>query len=173
MEVRKGTTPLRQYVDGGVREYAGLQLAIEAGADEIYVILLNPAGSEPMERPFGSVETILLRTIDILLKDVGEHDLKIPAFYNRMLRFVDATRRRLRESGISEQEIDVILARETEPFFNQKPPHIHLVRPSHPLEGGPGGLAFSPQAMTRMMWQGERDLSLYLATAPSAGGGNV
>lgn len=173
MEVRKGRLPLRQYVDGGIREYAGLQLAIEAGATDIFVILLSTAGAEPAEQPYGDVMSILLRTIDILLRDVGENDLRLPAFYNRILRYLRSVKQRLQASGMSEMDLEELFHRDLDPLFARQVPRIHLVRPSAPLPGGPGGLEFNPLVMREMMQRGEADLSTYLASLGPGSEGNV
>lgn len=67
-------------VDGGVREMVPLDAAIELGADELYVIL---ASSESLPGyPAGRIDdgfpivNIILRSADILLKEIAENDLR-------------------------------------------------------------------------------------------------
>jgi NTE family protein len=174
IEVKKGAIPLRQYVDGGVREYAGLQLAIDAGAEEIYVILLNSAKSQPLERPFGDAFTILKQTIDIFTADVGVNDIRIPAIYNKALRYIDAVKNKMKSAGIKEADIekyfDIPLQN---PFTGKKPLKIHLIRPDDPLGGGPGGLDFDPLHMKGMLAKGRHAISSYMANLPDDGSGNI
>ena len=164
MEIIPGSVPLRQYVDGGVREYAGVQLAIDAGAEEIYVILLSAPGNEAVEMPFGNAMDILKQTVDIFIRDVGENDLKGPWTYNRALRYLAAVRSRLDERGISGATIDHAFDVPGDPFAGKKPLRIHLIRPDSPLGGGPGGLVFDPPEMREMFLRGELALSTYLAS---------
>lgn len=174
IEIKPGSMPTRQYVDGGVREYAGIQLAIDAGAEDIYVILLSAAGNEITEKPFGDAFKILKQSLDIFIRDVGENDLHGPAIYNKALRYIDAVKRKMRSEGISAADIkeyfDVPFH---DPFKGKKPLNIHLIRPDIPLGGGPGGLDFIPGDMSRMFLKGELALSHYLATRPPDGSGNV
>lgn len=67
VEIKKGAVPLRQYVDGGVKEYAGVQLAIDAGADEIYTIVLSPDTKDVKEQPFTDIVSILKTPLIFLL----------------------------------------------------------------------------------------------------------
>ena len=164
IEVIPGSVPLRQYVDGGVREYAGVQLAIDAGAEEIYVILLSAAGNEVLELPFGNAMDILKQTVDIFIRDVGENDLKGPWTYNRALRYLSAVRSRLDERGISGATIDHAFDVPGDPFAGKKPLRIHLIRPDSALGGGPGGLVFDPPEMRAMFLRGELAVSTYLAS---------
>src|SRR5207344_2909858 len=48
-----------QYVDGGVREYAGIQMAIDQGASEIFCILLSPDSSEIVNTKYTSILELL------------------------------------------------------------------------------------------------------------------
>ncbi len=172
--VSEGSSPLRQYVDGGVREYAGLQLAIDAGADEIFVIILSAADDEPNEVPFGKAYEILLQTMDIFITDVGESDLRAPAVYNRALRYIDAVKKKMTDDGLSQAEIDEYFDVPFHDQFNgKKPLKIHLIRPDEGLGGGPGGFDFVPTAMRGMFTKGEHTISSYMAGLPPDGTGNV
>jgi NTE family protein len=174
IEVKKGAVPLRQYVDGGVREYAGLQLAIDAGADEIFVILLNSAKEQPVEKPFGDAFTILKQTIDIFTADVAVNDIRVPAIYNRALRYIRAVTEKMKADGISQADIDNYFDIPLQnPFVGKKPLKIHLIRPDEPLGGGPGGLEFDPIQMKGMLARGKHAISSYMASLPADGDGNV
>ena len=66
-----------QFVDGGVREYAPIRIALDNGATEVYAILLGPElkKKRPKNKEFTSVIEILARTLNLFSDDVGENDL--------------------------------------------------------------------------------------------------
>jgi NTE family protein len=174
IEVKKGSIPLRQYVDGGVREYAGIQLAIDAGAEEIFVVILSASSDEPEEKVFDSSFNILFKTIDIFTTDVGANDLKIPAVYNRALRYIDAVKQKMKKAGVPAATIeDYFTIPFNNPFTGKKALKIHVIRPDSPLGGGPGGLTFDTTEMSRMLARGRLQLSDYMAHLPPDGGGNI
>jgi len=94
IEVAKGALPVRQYVDGGVKEYIGIQLAIDAGADEIYAIVLTPEKIDPVEQTFTDAYTILQTTIDMFTDGVGYNDIRTPALYNEALQYIAAVQKK-------------------------------------------------------------------------------
>ena len=144
IELIPGSRPVRQYVDGGVREYAGVQLAIDAGAEEIFVILLSAEANEIVEKPFGNAFDILKQSLDIFVRDVGENDLRGPAIYNRALRYIDAVKRKLVDQGWSLADVNSLFSVRGDLFSGKKPLKIHVIRPESALGGGPGGLVFDP-----------------------------
>lgn len=79
--IEKGT-----WVDGAIREDTPVGVAIDAGADEIDVVVTSPKGAifPPLDDP--TAIEILLRTIDILADEVMEGDLKMADLYNRLVR---------------------------------------------------------------------------------------
>ncbi|WP_118973489.1 patatin-like phospholipase family protein [Taibaiella koreensis] len=163
IEVIPGAQPLRQYVDGGVREYAGIQLAIEQGADEVFVILLSPEITPPVEKRYTGVPDILMRTIEIFSEDVGDNDLQIPLLYNKALGYMDTVRQNLSAYGIPEDKITALLNVPGSPFSNKRSVNLHLIRPDGYLGGGPGGLTFDPAEMKGMVAKGERTMNQYIA----------
>ena len=174
IEVSLHSSPFRQYVDGGLKEYAGLQLAIDAGAEEIFVILLSAETEESNEAVYGDVMKILERTIDILVTDVGENDLRPPAIYNKALRYIESVKSSMLEDGIAADDIERYFNSPfVNPFEGKKPLKIHLVRPASALGGGPGGLTFNPVVMRSMFKNGETTISHYMASLNEAGDGNV
>lgn len=174
IEVQKGKLPMRQYVDGGVREYAGIQLAIDAGADEIFVILLSPGTETIVEKEFTSAFDILTQSLDIFITDVGENDLKGPAFYNRTLRYLDSVKKKMLAAGVKQADIDNYFNIPlSDPFSGKKALKIHVIRPDGPLGGGPGGLDFIPADMKNMLAKGGQRISNYMASLPPDGSGNV
>ena len=173
VEVREGS-PVRQYVDGGVREYLGVQLAIDAGADEIFAIALAPIQKEDTGIKYNRTFPILQRTMEIFTDDVGYNDIKLPRVYNKALRYIAAVKQKMLAEGLSQDQIDHYF---DVPFYNnfsgKRPIKIHHITPDQSLGGGPGGLEFDPQKMLVMMQKGESKIASYMAGLPSAPDGNV
>jgi len=67
--------PTKQYVDGGLREYAPIQGVIANNVDEIDVILHSPALMPFTPGKFNNLIDILKQTINIFSEDVGVNDL--------------------------------------------------------------------------------------------------
>src|SRR5580765_3478129 len=83
-----------QYVDGGVREYAGIEMAIDAGATEIFTILLSTGVNTIENKVYNGLFSILQKTIDIFIDDVSKNDLVIPQLYNRALVYINAVQKK-------------------------------------------------------------------------------
>lgn len=144
-----------QFVDGGVREYAGLQMAIDNNATEVFLILLSPEISEPDNTEQKSLFSILQRTIDIFSTDVGKHDLVLPAQYNEALIYLAAVKNNMRAAGVSEIDIrNFFNVAGSNPFEDKVPVKIFTFRPNENLGGGPGGLTFNPAEMKGMLAKG-------------------
>jgi len=146
-----------QYVDGGVREYAGIQMAIDNGATEIFTILLSPekeAGGDNEE--LTDLFSILRKTIDIFTDDVGKNDLIIPQQYNEALQYIAAVKKKMIRNGITSDQVKdffTIRGRES-PYEDKVPIKMFVFRPAAPLNGGPGGLSFDPAVMKDMIVKG-------------------
>ncbi len=156
-----------QYVDGGVREYAGIAMAVDAGASEIFTILhasknLAPVAGEQLRQIF----PILERTIAMFITDVGDNDLYVPFQYNEALKYINAVKKKMRASGVAQADIDgyFTVANDDNVFQNKEPLKIHVIQPDKPLGGGPGGLDFNPIEMREMMTSGSLALQAYVAT---------
>ncbi|MBE7172067.1 MAG: patatin-like phospholipase family protein [Williamsia sp.] len=169
IEVKKGSVPLRQYVDGGVRELAGLQLAIDAGAEEIFAILLTPANAPAEEKNFNNTLSILEQTVDIFTQDVGLNDVQLPLAYNRALGYIAAVKNKMLAAGIPPQTIDNYFTVPDNPFSGKKPLKIWIIRPDTALGGGPGGLNFDPAEMKAMLAKGEQKAADFMAHLPPQG----
>ncbi len=148
--------PNFQFVDGGVREYAGVQIAIDNGATEVFTILLSSGLPSVENKEFNNLFDILKTTIDIFTDDVGKNDLIIPQQYNAALQYIDAVKKRMLDIGISQPDIeDCFLIHGMEnPFQGKKPLKLYQFRPSAPLGGGAGGLEFDPLVMKGMLQKG-------------------
>lgn len=155
-----------QYVDGGVRQYAGIEMAIDAGATEIFTILLSSGKDDPVTSSFTDLFSILQQTIAIFTDDVGKNDLIIPQQYNEALNYIDAVRRKMKRQGVSAEDIDSyfhIRGRES-PYEEKVPLRLFTIRPDNPLGGGPGGLVFDPSEMKGMVSSGERAAGSFIAS---------
>jgi NTE family protein len=148
-------TPIRQYVDGGVKEYAPLSAAIENGATEIYVIALSPEREPAQGKRYTNVLDIAGRTLDILVDDVGQNDLASGRFYADATCYVDAVKRRARtELGLSAAQVRRLfdVPGHANPFAGRPAVRLHVVRPTRGLPTD--GLDFDPDVMQRMMRSG-------------------
>jgi NTE family protein len=143
-----------QYVDGGVRQYAGIEMAIDAGATEIFTILLSSGLSDFENTYYGDLFKLLQRTIDIFTTDVSKNDLIIPDQYNKALNYIDAVKRKMINDGISKNDVDRYFTIGENPFDNKVPLKLFTIRPETPLGGGPGGLNFDMVEMQGMLARG-------------------
>ncbi|UOQ68335.1 patatin-like phospholipase family protein [Hymenobacter volaticus] len=164
VEVRKGAVPVRQYVDGGVREATPLQAAIDQGAETIYAITLNPEQTPADNTTKTSAIQVLERTIDLFSEDVGANDYRVAQLYERGNRYVQAIRATLLARGVSQTVINEALASSANPFTGTAVTKIHEIRPKAKLtEGGPGGLTFQPAAMQTMLQKGFEQAKAYFS----------
>jgi predicted acylesterase/phospholipase RssA len=143
-----------QYVDGGVRQYAGIEMAIDAGATEIFTILLSSGLSEVENTHYGDLFKLLQRTIDIFTADVSKNDLIIPNEYNKALNYIDAVKRKMISDGISRDDVNRYFTIGENPFDGKVPLKLFTIRPESPLGGGPGGLNFDMAEMQGMLARG-------------------
>ena len=157
--------PYFQFVDGGVREYAGIQMAIDNGATEIFTILLSPESDEAEKKEYKNLFSILERTISIFTDDVGKNDLIIPKLFNEGLEYIDAVKKKMISKGISENEVaDYFSISGLEsPYENKKPLKLFQFRPKAPLGGGAGGLNFDQVEMKEMIAKGETSANEFIA----------
>ena len=143
-----------QYVDGGVREYAGIEMAIDAGATEIFTILLSTGVNEPENKYYGDLFSLMQRTIDIFMTDVGKNDLIIPNQYNEALQYIDSVKRKMINDGISADNVTRYFTISESPYGDKVPLKLFTIRPDAPLGGGPGGLNFDSAEMKGMIAKG-------------------
>jgi len=143
-----------QYVDGGVRQYAGIEMAIDAGATEIFTILLSTGASEVENNNYGNLFSLIQRTIDIFMTDVGKNDLIIPNQFNEGLQYVDAVKRKMINDGISANDVNRYFDIAGSPYDGKVPLKLFTIRPDAPLGGGPGGLDFDSAEMQGMLAKG-------------------
>lgn len=160
--------PNYQFVDGGVREYVGIQMAIDAGATEIIAIILSPEADPPEEKEYKNLFQLLERTIDMFSEDVGKNDLLFPEQYNEALNYIDTVKTKMKADGIADNKIQQYFSTPggENPFSGKVPLKIHLIRPDDPLGGGPGGLTFDPEEMKNMIAVGKQIFNDFVASLP-------
>ncbi len=160
-----------QYVDGGVREYAGIEMAIQNGATEIVAILLSTEKTAVETKEYKDIYSILEKTISIFTEDVGKNDLIIPSQYNEALKYIESVKRKMRRAGLSNEEVKEYFttSRTPNPFQDKVPLTIHIIRPAQPLGGGAGGLDFVPADMAAMLSKGEEIMEEYIAKLEAEG----
>ncbi len=158
LKVPRELHPHYQFVDGGVREYAGLQMAIDNGATEIFTILLSTGQKVLLDTEFKTIFPILQQTIDIFTEDVGKNDLIIPGQFNEALQYIDAVKNKMKKAGIAEATINEYfkIRGDGNPFENKQPLKLYNFRPDKPLGGGPGGLTFDSVEMKKMIAAGQK-----------------
>lgn len=150
--------PNYQFVDGGVREYAGIQMAIDNDAIEVFTILLSTGQKVLLDTEFKTIFPILQQTIDIFTEDVAKNDLIVPGQYNEALAYIDAVKKKMKKAGIEEAKINEYFkaGKDGNPFENKLPLKLYNFRPDKPLGGGPGGLSFDSDEMKRMIAAGQK-----------------
>jgi NTE family protein len=156
-----------QFVDGGVRQYAGIEMAIDAGAKEIFTILLSSSdASAPENKQYTTLFDLLQKTISIFTTDVGKNDLVIPKQFNEALQYIEAVKNKMVREGISRDDVNryfFIRGREN-PYEDKVPLKLFTIRPNAPLGGGPGGLSFDPAEMKAMITKGKNSGSNFIAS---------
>ena len=162
VEVRLGAVPVRQYVDGGVREATPLQAAVDQGAETIIAITLNPQQTPADNTRKTSAIQILERTTDLFSEDVGANDYRLAQLFQQSNRYVQAVRQALLARGVAPTLIDQAFTQPQNPFANTAVTTLHDIRPAARLdEGGPGGLTFQPAAMQQMLQKGYAQAQAY------------
>ncbi|WP_324672152.1 patatin-like phospholipase family protein [Hymenobacter sp. GOD-10R] len=174
VEVRPGAVPIRQYVDGGVREATPLQAVVDQGAETIIAITLNPYQTPADNTPKTKAIQVLERTIDLFSEDVGANDYRVAELYAQGNQYLQAIRRALLARGVAAGIIEQALAQPSNPFAGTAVTTIHEIRPQTKLEeGGPGGLTFQPAAMQGMLRKGYAQAEAYFTAHPNALGGKT
>ncbi|HMR82588.1 MAG TPA: patatin-like phospholipase family protein [Niabella sp.] len=157
--------PEYQFVDGGVREYAGLGIAIDAGAEEIFTIAHSAKNFVPASGEFSDLFSVLEQTIAMFITDVAANDIYLPRKYNEALTYIQKVKEKMKSAGIPETDIEKYFTVDNIPgsYQNKKPLKIHIIQPEDNLGGGPGGLVFDPIEMKGMVAKGQMALQSYVA----------
>jgi predicted patatin/cPLA2 family phospholipase len=164
IKIHPGEEPVRQYIDAGDREYAGIDIAMTSGAMDIYTLLLTPSIQEPQNREYKDLFSILQETLDIFIADATDKEHILPNLYNEGLRYIDSVKRKMKSRGIPDDMITEWFdtGMPANPYYNRKPVRLHILRPDDALGGGPDGLSFDPAAMQAMLVKGEQKMEAYL-----------
>lgn len=155
VEMPLPASPHAAVVDGGVRQYAPIEVAIAAGADEIWCLVLMPP---PKIRPahtgdFKSIVTVAETTVDMLSQEVADGDIKLSRLYTDSLDYLDGVRDRLRKAiPGSAEEIDRAFDADDNPFRGKKAVKLNIIRPEKMLAGDT--LKFVPAEMMENMLYG-------------------
>lgn len=170
-DIQGAPDQLYQYVDGGLREYIGIEMAIQNGATEIVAILLSADKTPADTKEYSDIYSILEKTISIFTEDVSKNDLIIPTQYNEALKYIDSVKRKMRRAGLTNEEVKEYFttSRTPNPFQDKVPLTIHVIRPDQPLGGGQGGLDFVPADMIVMLNKGEAAIQNYIAKLEAEG----
>lgn len=82
-------TPLsyddKTFYDGGVRNITPLSDAIRLGADEIDVVMCQPKNINRISQDNPKAFDIAKRTLDIMMSEIIENDIKIAKMHNRLI----------------------------------------------------------------------------------------
>ena len=155
VEWRPGAVPVRQYVDGGIRELTPLQAAIDNGAQTIIAITNSPDQIPADDRLITKATAMLERTIDLFSEDVSDNDYRLANLYRQTNVYLERVRAQLRARGVAQAIIDQAFEQTGNPVAGLSIASIIAVRPQIKLtEGGPGGLTFDPVAMKQMFQKG-------------------
>ena len=165
-KVPGNSAPDHQFVDGGVREYAGVEMAIDNGATEVFTILLSTGQKVIIDTEFKTIFPILRQTIDIFTEDVGKNDLIIPSLYNDALLYIDAVKKKMIKAGVDEGSVKEYfkIKGKQNPFEDKEPIKFFTFRPKEPLGGGPGGLTFEATEMKKMIAAGQKVSNDFIAS---------
>lgn len=166
-DVPGAANPTYQYVDGGVLEYIGLQMAIDAGATEIFAILLSAEKSNDVNPIYTNLLDILGETVDILTSEVGKNDVIITDQYAAALKYISEVKSQMLADGTPQATIDKYFTLPQPNIFqNKEVVKIFKIRPREPLGGGPGGLTFDPKEMKEMVAKGQSVFSDFASNLP-------
>jgi len=154
IKIRSTDAAPRQYVDGGVREYAPIRVALDNGATNIYVVYLSPETEPEVNKEYKSVFDILLRTLALFSDDVGENDVLLPALYNKALIYMDLVKKNIvANSTLSSTDVDRMFDLPGNPFAGKKLINLKVFHPAYILKGM-GGLEFDPVEMKKYLDHG-------------------
>ncbi len=158
--------PAFQYVDGGTREYAGIGIALEAGAQELFTILLSARNNAPDQSSYNDLLAILLQTVAVFITDVADNDLFASRQYIHFINYINQVKAAMKTDGITDAALDRYFG-STNPDYqnliNRAPVKLHILQPDAALDGGPGGLVFDPAKMQQMVQLGKTALQHYVA----------
>jgi predicted acylesterase/phospholipase RssA len=164
IQVFPGSRPVRQYVDGGVRERAPLEVALANGATEIYAVILAPKEHSPVEKKFTDVEGILLRTIGAFTEDVLLHDLLVVESVVQGRRYFQEVKGRIQSRfELTDEDIARLFSDDTHTRNALIGPSVDLIVIRPDAELAIDTLTFDPGLMARLVETGRERAVLAMA----------
>lgn len=137
------------FLDGGVREYLPLEVVIDAGATEIYCVILAPdrAVKGPKPGPYDTIPRVAMRALDLLMEEAGDDDLRIGRLYVEFARHRQLLRDRLVARGVPLETVDAAFhdLSTADPLGGRRAVTLHVIRPQRLLAGETA--SFDPVAM--------------------------
>lgn len=167
--IQLGAGAPEQFVDGGVREIAPLNIAIDRGATELFAILLSLRNPVPNPQLFTNIIDILAHTVDLFERDVLLHDVRTAQLYSEIVRYLDALKTAVNTNcGLDEAAVEAIFAIPASDvnmprrLSGKVPVSIQIIQPEDPIELTEVTLVFKPDEMRRVMESGRRRAEMIL-----------
>lgn len=138
----------RTFVDGGVREYAPIEATMDAGATDIHAVVLSPESNAkpPAAPPFNRIFRVAKRSLDLLMEESGEMDLRGARVFTDARRYLDRLAQALiQRHGFTQAQVDELFASLGTPLLGRRAATLRVIRPAALLEGGT--LEFDPAIM--------------------------
>ena len=172
VNIPKGSN--QQYLDGGVRDVTPLQIALDNGATEIYVIIMTPVEKAPKESKYSRSLDILQRTTDLFSSEVMLNDVREANRRSETTLYMDALKRRIKNRfSLSDQELEELFTLNDpalpnpNPFAGMEGVRIITIRPQTGDEVPGGTLDFNPERMRRMIVAGRKKAEEVMGPAPT------
>jgi len=145
------------YVDGGVVENTPLKPAIDLGASELHVIILDPKHASVRLNAEPSTADTLLRFYCEMLATIVSEDIETARWINAGIRAVEHYRQTRQTSSDEVRNFLKVAGQFLENTGVQyKPLTIHIYYPETALGGALGMLDFRLDPIIKMMGEGER-----------------
>lgn len=149
------------FVDGGVVENTPLKPAIDEGATELHVVLLDPKQTDVRLNAEPSTAEAALRSYSQMLAVIVKEDIETARWLNAGIRAL-AHHRETQQVSSSEVEDFLRVAGQFLADMGQyKPLTIHVYFPEESLGGALGMLDFRLDPIMRMIAEGERVAMLH------------
>ena len=150
-----------QYLDGGVRDVAPIQIAIENGATEIYAVVLTPVEKNTKDKLYSGITSILERTTDVFSSEIMLNDINSAQRISHTRLYMEALKRRIRQRfSLTDDELDDLIAIDDQdlpdpnPFFGKQGVRLITIRPQTGAEVPGGTLDFKKDRMRDMIVAG-------------------
>jgi len=156
------TSPIRikkdQYIDGGMRDAAPLNVAIKNGVTDLVAILLFPAKVPVRKNYFNRIPEITLRTSEMIFNEIIQGDLNRAKSVNDTLHYLKTVKSNvMAETGLDQAQVDKLFSTTNNPFTRKRPLKVTIIRPDGPLPGGNDSLSFDPKDLRDMFNMGFKE----------------